>query len=53
VAVVGENHDKIMWLDVDSMWGDIGITRQLTCRSDSTCIVLILHGRIGHVISIL
>ena len=20
-----------MWLNVDSMWGDIGITRQLTC----------------------
>jgi len=46
-------HSKIMWLNVDSMWGDIDITLQLTCRSDFTYTVLILHGRIGHVILIL
>jgi hypothetical protein len=34
-------HGKIMWLNVDSMWGDINITLQLTCRSNSTYIVSI------------
>ncbi len=43
-------HGEIMWLNVDSMWCDVGITRQLPCRSDSTYIVLILHGKIDHVI---
>jgi hypothetical protein len=33
-----KEHGEIMfmWRSVDSMWGDIGITWQLTCRSDYT-----------------